>query len=138
MKHYLQTRNNNTYDLFDAFDDLFKPMFIDETKELRTNIKETDKDFELELEMPGYKKEDIKVSLENGYLTVSAAKEQKTEDDKHYLRKEISESCQRSYYVGNDVTREQIKAKYDNGMLTLNVPKAEPKLPPKSNFIEIE
>ncbi len=138
MKHYLQTRNNNNYDLFDAFDDFFRPVFYDEQRDLRTNIKETDADYELDVEMPGYAKEQIKVALDNGYLTVSAKKESKEGGDgKHYLRKEISESCSRSYYVGTEVERGQIKAKYENGILTLTVPKSQPK-EVQEHFIDVE
>ena len=141
MKNYLQKRNNNALNFFDVFDDdFFKPMFLDEQQDLKTNIKETDENYELEVEIPGYRKDQIKIELENGYLTISCAKEQKEEEkgkNSRYVRKEISESCQRSYYVGNDVTQDQIKAKYDNGMLTLTVPKEQPKVS-QSNFIAIE
>ena len=135
MKHDLQTRSN--YDLFDVFDDFFKPMFFEESKELRTDIKETENSYEMDLELPGYKKEEIKVSLENGYLTVSASKHEQ-ESEKKYLRREIRESTSRSYYVGSEITREQIKAKYDNGILTLTVPKEQPKKLPESTIIDIE
>ncbi len=138
MKHYLQTRNNDSYDLFDVFDDFFKPMFYDETRELRTDIKENENDYELDLALPGYSKDEIKVALENGYLTVSAAKQEKKEDKKHYLRREISENISRSYYVGDDVTQEQIKAKFLNGILTLTVPKAQPQQEKGENLIDIE
>ncbi len=128
MKHYLQTKTNDNYDLFDAFNDLFRPVFFDEQHDLRTNIKETDSEYKLDIELPGYDKEQIKVSLDQGYLTVSAVKEEKEEDEKsHYIRKEITETCQRSFYVGDMVTDDQIKAKYDNGILSLTVPKAKPK-----------
>ncbi len=139
MKHYLQTRNNNQgYDLFDAFDDFFRPAFYDEQRDLRTNIRETEKSYELEIEMPGYEKEQLKVALDDGYLTVSAKKVNREEDGKKkYLRKEISESCSRSYYVGTDVNREDIKAKYANGILNLSVPKSKPK-EVQSHFIDIE
>ncbi len=141
MKNYLQRRNNTGMSIFDVFDDdFFKPMFLDEQQDLKTNIKETDTGYELEVETPGYRKDQIKVSLENGYLTISCYKQQKEADDKknsRYLRKEISESCQRSYYVGNEITQDQIKAKYDNGILSLTVPKAAPKSG-QSNFIAIE
>lgn len=137
MKNYLQKRQPS-YDLFDAFDDFFRPVFYDEQRDLKTNIKETETNYELDVEMPGYEKENIKVSLENGYLTVSAKKESKEESDgKRYLRKEISESCSRSYYVGQDVSRNDIKAKYENGILSVSVPKSQPKLP-ESSFIDIE
>lgn len=141
MKNYLQRRNNNGINLFDVFDDdFFKPMFFDEQQDLKTNIKETESGYELAVETPGYAKEQIQVSLENGYLTVSCHKAQTEEEESkksRYLRKEISESCQRSYYVGSDVTQEQIKAKYNNGILTLFVPKGAPKLP-QSKLISIE
>lgn len=138
MKHYLQTRNNDSYDLFDVFDDFFKPMYFDETKELKTNITENENDYELQLALPGFGKDEIKVSLENGYLTVRASKQKKEENKNRYLRREISESTSRSYYVGSDVTQEQIKAKFDNGMLYLSVPKSQPKQASNDKYIEIE
>lgn len=141
MKNYSIQKRNNNYDLFDAFDDFFRPVFFDEVHDLKTNIKETDSNYELDIEMPGYSKDQIKVSLENGYLTVSASKESKEskEEDnkKHYVRKEISESCSRSYYVGDDVTQADIKAKYDNGILSVCVPKSQPKQI-ESSYIAIE
>ena len=136
MKHYLQ--RNNDYDLFDAFDDFFRPVFYDEGKDLRTDIKETDSSYELDLELPGYDKKDIKISLDNGYLTVEAAKQKKEENGKKYIRREISERTSRSYYVGTEIEREQIKAKYENGMLSLTVPKQAQGQIKKNNFIEIE
>ena len=128
MKTYLQKR---TGDVFDVFEDFFKPMFYDEQLDsMRTDIKETDKDYQLAIEMPGFRKEEIKVSLENGYLTVSAEKNETEEEGKEgakYLRRECRMSCQRSYYVGDKVQEEAVKAKYENGMLQLTVPKEEPK-----------
>ena len=88
--------------------------------------------------MPGFDKKDIKVALENGYLTVTAEKSEREEDKSgKYLRKERSVSCSRSYYVGDDIEKENVKAKYENGMLTLAVPKSQPKQLPSHN-IEIE
>jgi HSP20 family molecular chaperone IbpA len=127
MKRYLQTRDNN-YDVFGALDDFFRPVFYDESPNVRTNIKETDAAYELDIEMPGYEKDEIKVSLDNGYLTVSCEKKQNEEEEKkHFLRREICQSCSRSFYVGNDVSEADITAKYDKGILSLNVPKAKPK-----------
>ena len=139
MKTYLQKRNSG--DVFDMFEDFFKPMFYDEQLDsMRTDIKETDKDYRLSIEMPGFKKDEIKVALENGYLTVSAEKNEQQEEGNEnakYLRKECRVSCQRSYYVGDQVQEEAVKAKYENGMLLLTVPKEEPKkLAAKSIAIE--
>lgn len=131
MKHYL-TAYNPDRSLFDAFDSLFKPMFVDEQRDMRTDIKETETGYELDIEMPGFQKDQISVSLEDGYLNVSGTKKTKEEAEnqgKKYLRKEISESFQRSYYVGTDISEENVKAKYDNGILSLSIPKPQPKTP---------
>lgn len=127
MKRYLLDSYNPNRSLFDAFDSFFKPVFSDEIRDMRTDIKETEEGYVLDIEMPGFKKEDIKVSLEDGYLTVSGNKHIEENKNNKYLRKEISESFQRSYYVGADVTEENVKAKYDNGILCLTVPKSTPK-----------
>lgn len=143
MKNYLQKRNSYIRDpFFDAFDDFFKPVFYDNsTDSMRTDIKETENGYQLDVEMPGFDKKDIKISLENGYLTVSAQKNTKEEEGKEkserYIRKECSVSCSRSYYVGDDVEQQNVKAKYENGMLTLALPKSQPKQLPSHN-IEIE
>ncbi len=129
MKTYLQRRNSD--DLFDAFNDFFKPMFYDEHLDsMRTDIRETDKEYLLNIELPGFKKEEIKVSLEDGYLTVSAErKEEKSQDGVRFLRKECSVSCQRSYYVGENVEEANVKGRYENGVLSLTLPKIPPKKP---------
>ncbi len=132
MKNYLTRRNHNDgLDLFDeAFNDFFRPMFYNvDLDSMRTDIKETDKSYEMDVEMPGFNKDDISVSLNDGYITISAKKEEKDNDEKgHYIKKERSYSCQRSYYVGN-VNEDDISAKYENGVLKLSVPKCEETLP---------
>lgn len=130
MKRYLPSVYGENTNLFDALDSFFKPAFVDEGSDMKTDIKETETGYELDIEMPGFKKEQISVSLENGYLNVSGKKNTKEEAEKNgkkYLRKEISESFQRSFYVGDDVDEEDIKAKYENGILCLTVPKQQPK-----------
>ena len=150
MKNYLQNRNNNHMEhtsLFDALDDFFRPVFADEADYLKSNISETDKDYRLEVAVPGFTKEQIKLSLENGYLNVVCSKKEKEggneangenakKENKVYRRKEISEYSSRSYYVG-DVRKEDIKAKYENGMLNVTIPKEAPKQE-NQHFIEIE
>lgn len=139
MKNYLTRAGSNDwgFGLFDAmFDDFFKPTLYRENRAMRTDVKETENGYELAIDMPGFNKQDIKLSLENGYLTVEAKREEKQETD-NYIRRERSCSYSRSYYVGDAVTEEDVKAKYDNGTLSLSVPKKEKKELPKKH-IEIE
>lgn len=129
MKRYLPANYEND-SLFDALDNFFRPVFFDETREMRTDIKETENGYQLDIEMPGFKKNELGVSLENGYLTVSGSRhiEEKSENKKEkFLKKERSESFQRSYYVGDDISEEDVKAKYEDGVLCLTVPKSKPK-----------
>ena len=124
MRNYLQRANDNFgFNLFDAFDDFFKPVFYSEpVSKMRTDIKETDTGYELSVDMPGFDKKDINLSLDNGYLKIEANKSQKDEEDK-YIHRERTFSCSRSYYVGSAVTEEDVKAKYLNGTLVIEVPK---------------
>lgn len=108
---------------------------------MKTDIKETDKEYELSIELPGYKKEDVNAELKDGYLIISATNEQNDEekDDNGYIRKErYYGSCQRTFYVGKDLKEEDIKAKFENGVLTLDVPKDVEKLPEEKKYISIE
>lgn len=97
---------------------------------MKTDIKETDTGFEMEMDIPGFKKDEIEVSLDNGYLTVSAAKslnqDVQEEGSGRYIRKErYAGSCQRSFYVGENLTEEDIKGEFKHGILKLFVPKKE-------------
>ncbi|MCR5324397.1 MAG: Hsp20/alpha crystallin family protein [Lachnospiraceae bacterium] len=110
---------------------------------MKTDIKETETGFDLTIDLPGYNKEDVKAELKDGYLTISATrtsnKEEKDEKG-HYIRRErYSGSCSRCFYVGEDVTEQDIKARFENGTLQLNVPKIEKKPEePKTKLISIE
>ena len=119
----------------DMFDDMFKPVFFERKQDLmKTDIKETEKQIELDIDMPGYAKDQINVTLEKGYLQVSAKKEEyksTDEQNKGYVRRERSFACQRTYFVGDKVKEEEIKAKYDNGVLSLVIPKELPKPEPQ-------
>ncbi len=121
-----------------VFDDFFNtPLFTrNESNMMKTDIKEHDNGYELTIDMPGVKKEDIKAELNDGYLTVSAesnsSKDEKDEKGKYICRERYTGSYSRSFYVGNAVTEEDIKAKFENGTLTLEVPKKEA-LPEKQN-----
>ena len=139
MRNYLTNRNLGAFDIFDDFfDSFFKPTtFSNKVGNMRADIKENEKEYELSVDLPGFEKKDINLTLNNGYLTISAKNEEKQEDDKNYIRRERVCSYQRSFYVGDVVTEEDIKAKYNNGTLSLTVPKVERKeLPAK--HIEID
>ena len=99
---------------------------------MKTDIKEKKDGYELEIDLPGFKKDEVKAELKDGYLTVSAVKgldkdEQDKETGKYIRRERYAGSCQRSYYVGDDVTEEDIKGEFKHGILKLFVPKKEAK-----------
>ena len=108
---------------------------------MKTDVKETDGTYELEVDLPGFKKDEINVKLEDGYMTISATKGLDTEKkDKHgkIIRQErYAGAMQRSFYVGEGVKTEDVKAKYEDGVLKLDIPKKELNLP-GNNTIAIE
>ena len=116
-------------------------MFASENDYLKSNIRETDNDYQIDVAVPGFSKDQIKISLENGYLDIVCSKNEQEESGKEgnvsYRRKEISEYSSRRFHVGDSIKQEDIKAKYENGILCLTIPKAQPKLPEKS-YIAIE
>ena len=109
---------------------------------MKTDVKETDTGYEVDIDLPGFKKDEINAQLDNGYLTISAAKGlDKDEKDKkgQYIRKErYAGAMSRSFYVGEGVTQEDIKAKYEDGILRLSVPKKEAKAVENKKYIAIE
>ena len=109
---------------------------------IKTDVKETDTGYEVDIDLPGFKKDEINAQLDNGYLTISAAKGlDKDEKDKKgkYIRKErYAGAMSRSFYVGEGVTQEDIKAKYEDGILRLSVPKKEAKAVENKKYIAIE
>ena len=131
------------------FDDLFtditdnkrRPMARPLPGVMKTGIKENDKEYELTIELPGYKKENVNAELKDGYLIINATNEKNEEekDEKGYIRKErYVGSCSRSFFVGKNLKEEDIKAKFDNGVLTLTVPKEVDRLPEEKKYIAIE
>ena len=109
---------------------------------MKTDVKETDTGYEVDIDLPGFKKDEINAQLDNGYLTISAAKGlDKDEKDKKgkYIRKErYAGAMSRSFYVGEGVTQEDIKAKYEDGILRLSVPKKGAKAVENKKYIAIE
>ena len=109
---------------------------------MKTDVRETENGYEVDIDLPGFKKDEINAKLENGYLTVSASKgRDKDEKDKEgkYIRQErYAGAMSRSFYVGEELTQEDIKAKYENGILKLSLPKKEAKAVEQKRYIEIE
>ena len=111
---------------------------------MKTDIKEMSNGYELIVDLPGFKKDEVTAELKDGYLTVSAAKgldqdEQEKETGRYIRRERYAGACQRSYYVGEDITEEDIKAEFKHGILKLFVPKKEAKKAVEENkYISIE
>lgn len=128
----------------DVFDDgFFKDNFGNHNALGKTDIKELKDGYLLEVELPGFAKEDIKAEVNNGYLIITAThNENKDEKDKEgkYIRKErYTGQCTRSFYVGENVTQEDVKGKFENGVLKLEVPKKEEhKQVEEKKYIQIE
>ncbi len=114
------------YPFFDIFDDFFTSRSSRRnTSAMKTDIIQLEDGYELQIDVPGFGKDDIRISLDKGYLNIEAKKEEvKEENDKHYLRRErFLGTCARSFFVGEDIQEEDIKAKYENGILNLFIPK---------------
>ena len=96
---------------------------------MKTDIKESKDGFEVIMDLPGFKKDEIKAELKDGYMTITAAsdKDNKVEDEnsRYICRERVYSNCSRTFYVGKELTQEDIKAKFENGVLTLNVPKKD-------------
>ena len=137
------------------FDDLMRFPFEDEffgkkdplygkhAKNLmKTDVRETDGSYELDIDLPGFKKDEIHLQLKDGYLTVNAAKgldkDEKGQDGKYIRRERYAGSMSRSFYIGDTVKTEDVHAKFEDGILKLSVPKKDPKAVEEKNFIAIE
>ena len=128
---------------FPEIPDVDKTLYGKHAKNMmKTDVKETEKGYEVAVDLPGFKKDEINAQLDNGYLTISAAKGlDKDEKDKKgkYIRKErYAGAMSRSFYVGEGITQEDIKAKYEDGILRLSVPKKEAKAVENKKYIAIE
>ena len=119
------------------------PLFGKRARNLmKTDVKETDNSYELEVDLPGFKKDEVKLQLSDGYLTISAEKGLDKDEKKHgrLIRQERYEGAmQRSFYVGDGLTEDDVKASFTNGVLKISLPKAEAKKAlPEEKYIAIE
>ena len=109
---------------------------------MKTDVRETENGYEVDIDLPGFKKDEINAKLENGYLTISASKgldkDEKDKEGKYIRQERYAGAMSRSFYVGEELTQEDIKAKYENGILKLSLPKKEAKAVEQKRYIEIE
>ena len=121
-------RRNNSFDLFDNFfadDDFFTRK---QPNLMKTDIKEKKDCYVIEMDLPGFDKENINLSLKKGYLEISAKtiKEENSDDDEKYVHQErYYGECSRNFYIGEDITEEEINAEFKNGILKISIPKKE-------------
>ena len=143
----LVPRNNNLgFSLFDnMFDDMFRDPFFtssNTTKLMKTDIQEKDDKYILDMDLPGYDKEDIKAQLKDGYLTITTQKNTSNEDKDekgNYIRRErYCGKCSRSFYVGDSIKEEDIKANFNNGILQLSFPKEVARKDEGTKYITID
>ena len=109
---------------------------------MKTDIKEQEDGYELEMDLPGFTKDEITAELKDGYLTISASKgldKDETDKEGRYIRQErYTGQCCRTFYVGDGISQEEIRAKFEDGILKLSVPKKQPKAIESSQYISIE
>ncbi len=137
--------------LFDNFDswmnfgmpDVDRTLYGKHAKNMmKTDVKETDKGYEVAIDLPGFKKDELHLELNDGYLTISAEKgldkDEKDKNDKYIRRERYAGSMSRTFYVGDGMKEEDIHAKYENGILSLEIPKEVEKKVPEKRYIAIE
>ena len=135
---------------FDLFDDFFDDPFFHNNKEerhahpmpvMKTDIRENEKSYIIDVDLPGFDKENIKIDVEDGYLNINAkmeSSENEEEKGKFIRRERYVGECSRSFFVGEDIESDDIKASFKNGILTLEVPKVEEEAKkPEKKYIEI-
>ena len=109
---------------------------------MKTDVRETDNSYELDIDLPGFKKDEINVQLDNGYLSISAAKgldkDEEKKNSKYIRRERYAGAMSRTFYVGDNLTQQDIKAKFENGILKISVPKKDVQQVAQNNHIAIE
>ena len=126
-----------------SFPDIDKALYGKHAKnEMKTDVRETEDGYELDIDLPGFKKDEVTAQLDNGYLTIQASKgldkEQKDKKGKYIRKERYAGSMSRSVYVGDAITEEDVHAKYEDGILKLSVPKKEAKAVEQTKHIAIE
>ena len=142
-------RDNLFDDMFD-FDDfdkefnrMMRPLYGKHAQNMmKTDVRETDNSYELDIDLPGFKKDEIKVELDNGYLSISAAKgldkDEEKKDGKYIRRERYAGAMNRTFYVGDNLTQQDIQAKFEDGILKISVPKKDVHQIKQNKYIAIE
>ena len=126
---------------FNLLDDIFGDLNYTENKIMKTDIKEHKDNYSILVDLPGYNKDDIKISIDDGYLIISATMSKDEEEKEHgkFVRRErYFGECSRSFYVGDNIEVEDIKASFKNGTLNLEIPKKEQKQISEKKYVQIE
>lgn len=128
---------------FSGFADLNRQLYGGSAKSMmKTDVKEIEGGYQVAVEMPGFDKSEISVELDKGYLTITASKDlnkdEQDENDKYIRRERYMGTMQRSFYVGESVQQEDIKARYENGVLKLEIPKEDVQKIQQNKYIAIE
>ena len=126
---------------FNLLDDIFGDLNYTENKIMKTDIKEHKNNYSIMIDLPGYNKDDIKISVDDGYLTINATmskNEEEKEKGRFVRRERYFGECSRSFYVGDNIEVEDIKASFKNGTLNLEIPKKEEKQIAEKKYVQIE
>ena len=142
-------RDNLFDDMFD-FDDfdkefnrMMRPLYGKHAQNMmKTDVRETDNSYELDIDLPGFKKDEITVQLDNGYLSISASKgldkNEENKDGKYIRRERYAGAMNRTFYVGDNLTQQDIQAKFEDGILKISVPKKDVQQIEQNKYIAIE
>ena len=141
-------RDNLFDDMFDfdfdrEFDRMMRPLYGKHAQNMmKTDVRETGNSYELDIDLPGFKKDEITIQLDNGYLSISASKgldkNEENKDGKYIRRERYAGSMNRTFYVGSQLTQQDIQAKFEDGILKISVPKKDVQQVAQNNHIAIE
>lgn len=141
-------RDNLFDDMFDfdfdkEFDRMMRPLYGKHAQNMmKTDVRETDNSYELDIDLPGFKKDEISVQLDNGYLSISASKgldkDEENKNGKYIRRERYAGAMNRTFYVGDNLTQQDIQAKFEDGILKISVPKKDVQQIEQNKYIAIE
>ena len=131
------------FDFDKEFERMTRPLYGKHNKNMmKTDVRETDNSYELDIDLPGFKKDEINVQLDNGYLNIQAAKgldkDEEKKDGQYIRRERYAGSMSRTFYVGNQLTQNDIHAKFEDGILKLSIPKKDAPQIEQNKYIAIE